>query len=471
MSFAGSHDSFVFIRRNIPGSVFSEPKLLSSKLPDDVMVDWTSKRLTSDDWTNEFQAIDGIIEPLTSVEEIQTESDFLVESSLMRTPAKRKKDSFAGEEYEGIPYPAWKNRKYARAFPMDPQDLDALISAGVKKGVVTTTVANIETYIEGLSDAMFETNSINHDRLVNLEGNLEVMIGMVQTIRSRVGSSVDIGEKYTAPTLWGSTAFIAEDLFKVAEDFSALRSDVVNPMKEMMTALKASDSDHTAKNDKVVRTMKVLLGRIQALNEAVDDVKTDLVLVRTEQSTRYVTPGSTPEDATDELMDYIMSEDKDMASTARRSSTTSAVVTPTKGSLEDDDEDKSVMSILSKLVEDVRNLQSGKKSMSIQFAGLGFTELSDCAAWIEKNYSGYQYGLIMDPLLMLDRIYGDDDVSDSDAFLKSMEVRYKMKIDSGNEAAALNALMFARPRIFHEGRPTIVSVQNKSRLNFFAHAS
>ena len=77
----------------------------------------------------------------------------------------------------------------------------------------------------------------------------------------------------------------------------------------------------------------------------------------------------------------------------------------------------------------------------------------------------------MDPLLMLDRIYGDDDVSDSDAFLKSMEVRYKMKIDSGNEAAALNALMFARPRIFHEGRPTIVSVQNKSRLNFFAHAS
>ena len=156
MSFAGSHDSFVFIRRNIPGSVFSEPKLLSSKLPDDVMEDWTSKRLTSDDWSNEFQAIDGIIEPLTSVEEIQTESEFLVESTLMRTPAKRKKDSFAGEEYEGNPYPAWKNRKYERSFPHDSQDLEALISSGVKKGIVTTAVANIETYIEDLSDALVD---------------------------------------------------------------------------------------------------------------------------------------------------------------------------------------------------------------------------------------------------------------------------------------------------------------------------
>ena len=39
---------------------------------------------------------------------------------------------------------------------------------------------------------------------------------------------------------------------------------------------------------------------------------------------------------------------------------------------------------------------------------------------------------IMDPLLMLDRIHGDDDVSGFDALFKSMEVRYKMKIKSGN---------------------------------------
>ena len=66
---------------------------------------------------------------------------------------------------------------------------------------------------------------------------------------------------------------------------------------------------------------------------------------------------------------------------------------------------------------------------------------------------------------MLDRIYSEDDVTDSDAFLKAMEVRYKMKIAYGNEAAALNALKFACPRVFHQGRTTIISIQNESRLN------
>ena len=200
MVLTGTHESFVFICQNVPGSVFSEPKIFSSKIRDDVMADWESKRLTSDDWSTEFQAIDGTIEPLTSAEEIQTETEFLAESSLMRTPAKRKKDPFAGEDYEGIPFSAWKSRKYKRLFPQDPQALEALIATGVKKGVVTTTVANIECYIEDMSNVLVEANLINHNRLITLEGNLKVMIGMVQTIRSRMGNSVDIGAKFSAPT-------------------------------------------------------------------------------------------------------------------------------------------------------------------------------------------------------------------------------------------------------------------------------
>ena len=78
----------------------------------------------------------------------------------------------------------------------------------------------------------------------------------------------------------------------------------------------------------------------------------------------------------------------------------------------------------------------------------------------------------MDPLLMLDRVYGDDEVGEGGAaLLKAMELQFKMRIDSGNEAAALNALRYARPRVFHKGRPTIVSVQNKSRLSLLpSHA-
>ena len=49
--------------------------------------------------------------------------------------------------------------------------------------------------------------------------------------------------------------------------------------------------------------------------------------------------------------------------------------------------------------------------------------------------------------------------------MKAMELRSKLKIDSGGEGSALNALRYARPRIFHKGRPTIMSIRNKSRLS------
>jgi hypothetical protein len=225
MSFVGIDESYVFIRRNIPGSVFSEPKLSTDKIPAEVMTDWDSKYLSITDWSTEFQAIDGTVEALTSAEEIQTESDFLIESSLLRTPGKRKKDSFAGEEFEGD-LPGWKNPRYERTFLQDLEELETLIEQGVKKGVLSTTVSKIETYMEGMGFALEESTSIHHDRLCTLEDNLEVMIGMMQTLKSRIGSSVDIGERFTAPTLWGSTAFIADDLAKVSEGYElASRAD------------------------------------------------------------------------------------------------------------------------------------------------------------------------------------------------------------------------------------------------------
>jgi hypothetical protein len=197
------------------------------------MSEWESKTLTSTDWLTEFQAIDGTGEVLTSAEEIQTELDFLAESSLLRTPGKRKKDSFAGEEFEG-PLPSWKNPRYERTLPEDPQALKALIDEGViRKGVLSTTVSKIETYIVEMGHASEEATSLHHDRLCTLEDNLEVMIGMMQTLKSRIGSSIDIGERFTAPTLWGSTACITDDLTTVSEDMVTLK-EILKPIADIV---------------------------------------------------------------------------------------------------------------------------------------------------------------------------------------------------------------------------------------------
>ena len=448
MSFAGDDDSFVFIRRNIPGSAFSQPKLSSSKISEEVMSEWESKKLVLADWITEFQAVDGTKEQLTSVEEIQDEADFLVESNLLRTPAKRKKDSFAGEEYEGY-LPAWKNSKYERSLPADPKELAELMDEGIKKVLMTTTVSNsIETYIEDMGDALGQATTIHHERLISLEDNLEILLGMVQTMRAEIGNSVDIGDKFTAPTLWGSTAFIADDLTRVSEDLLTLQSEVVIPLKESMAALEASDVKTTSiQSDvsKVVKAVKHLISRIQTIGEEVSTVKTDLVVIRAEQSVRFAnTETMEAGSAADDLMDYITTGDRDgrQASKDLGKMSESSIVTPTKTSKfgegdDDSQEEEDVRSILAKLIDDVKALQTSNQISAIKFGGLGIRDLSECATWISKNFSHHRYGLIMDPLVMLDRIYGDDDGGDS-SLMKSMELRFKLKIDSGGEASALS---------------------------------
>jgi hypothetical protein len=72
----------------------------------------------------------------------------------------------------------------------------------------------------------------------------------------------------------------------------------------------------------------------------------------------------------------------------------------------------------------------------------------------------------LDPLLMLDRICGMDDVHLSAGnSWKTMESRIKLKIFTGAEATALEALKNLRPRIFHVGHPPIMYLQIKSRLS------
>ncbi len=118
--------------------------------------------------------------------------------------------------------------------------------------------------------------------------------------------------------------------------------------------------------------------------------------------------------------------------------------TPSRPTKEDGE---GMMSILSKLIEDVNTLQSAKQSSSIKFGGLGISDLSKCSAWVKKHLPHRQYGLIMDPLLMLEHCHGQDVVAGG-CLLKNMDLQFKMNIGSGTEAAALEALRFAQPIVF-----------------------
>ena len=142
------------------------------------------------------------------------------------------------------------------------------------------------------------------------------------------------------------------------------------------------------------------------------------------------------------------------------------------GSVEDDNlsveshqEGVASSAVLKQLVTEVALLKVGALESTVKFGGLGLRSIQDCQVWINENFSCYRYGLIMDPLLMLDRIWGDDGLGNKVNQLKTWESRVKLGITTGAEEAALQAILVKRPQLFHSGKTAMVSERNKSRLS------
>jgi hypothetical protein len=82
-----------------------------------------------------------------------------------------------------------------------------------------------------------------------------------------------------------------------------------------------------------------------------------------------------------------------------------------------------------------------------------------------ENFEGYQYGLVMDPLLKLERIFEWGCAESRDNHLKVLESRMKLKIQTGAETAAISALACARPRQFHKRKVAVTTERTSPRLS------
>lgn len=100
---------------------------------------------------------------------------------------------------------------------------------------------------------------------------------------------------------------------------------------------------------------------------------------------------------------------------------------------------------------------------AVKFGNLGLKSIQDCQMWIRKNFSCHQYGL------MLGRICGNVDTTNKANQFKTWESQIKLKISTGVEAAALQAVSSKRPRLFHVGKSAMVSKRNKSKLSQLAN--
>ena len=119
---------------------------------------------------------------------------------------------------------------------------------------------------------------------------------------------------------------------------------------------------------------------------------------------------------------------------------------------------------LARLEAEVEVLKSNADDTSVKFGGLGLRSLQECQAWMAGHFNSYRYGLVMDPLLMLERVFGADTETSQ---WKTLESRKKLEIPMGGEAAALSALAFPRPRQFHDGKVAMTIEKDVSCLTKF----
>ena len=120
--------------------------------------------------------------------------------------------------------------------------------------------------------------------------------------------------------------------------------------------------------------------------------------------------------------------------------------------------------VFTKMVDDVGTLKLSSGASTVKFGGLGLKSLQECVEWTRVNFAENHYGLILDPLILLDRLYGNIHL-DQMTQLMIYETQAKLKINNSGEASSLTSLGYPRPRFFHEGRPLMSCDQNTSRMS------
>jgi hypothetical protein len=285
-----------------------------------------------------------------------------------------------------------------------------------------------------------------------------------------------LATRFDAPTLWSATSFVAEEVERVAgglkileDDMGPVRSALLEVNQELAKMAKSGQSEKMLKVLVMVSNkVKEASGEIVGLKAKVVSLEAAVSKAATNKQGGKGTKTSLGDGEDDPELDHLMEDFQNSGVSqheARRGK-----VTPEKvereggGRVERDAQLAMIMGEVTRLTQEVDMLKAGSEDRSVKFAGLGWRSLGDCQEWIKVNFTSNRYGLIMDPLLMLDRALGTSDVAAETQF-KTWESRVKLKIATGGDEAAIKAMHFKRPRVFHSGQEAMFTERNKSKLN------
>ena len=497
ITFREGEGDILVIKRS-SSSAYASPQLTMGQVPDRVWEDWQDKSMGLKEWTRRFQALDCDGDSISTVADVQAATEFISEADRFKTPSKRKgapglKTTPFGDEWEVVPHDCM--------LPDDPlQFRDVELDSGKDSKALRKAIMGIETSVIGLGTNLTQVAGATLKRFQSNEKDTLLMAGMIQTLKANLGTApANLDQKFESPSVWTTAAFISDELIDVGLVVWALDAE----FKEFKTAFEESMSQanpeeavHSAM-DRYIQILTSLMAKVKEMAPELSEIKSTVeVLVadraaREEIGRRSESPAKkqrgphgskvTRFDEVDEisqLLDasYLLNKASDPLQFETRGDRGG---NPSKRW---EDEDPApipefvtveaftgTISVIDELLKDVDTLKNKGDASATKFADLAFKSHEDCFDWVQVHFTKKRYGLIMDPLIMLDKICGDDlrysGGTGGGGTWKTMAERLKMNVTTGVEAAAAESLANPRPRLFHTGDPSMIYERNVSRLN------
>ena len=330
---------------------------------------------------------------------------------------------------------------------------------------MSEVLSNLETSVVDMGEGMKDVAEIFKDRSMKVDSKLAMLSVATHNFKVSLGVGVPLDARFEAPTLWGTTGFIADELIKVDDDAAALNESFL-PVKESVATILVSleEAKANSNSEKIVQDVKVVLDRVRTLGPEVGNLQTTLAsLVNTVSKLSSdrpckMTGYGTQRGQADDLLSMLAGNSLDLDDSSP------GIPVVTTGEPHDHPCCDRLQAIIDQILLDVETLKASVEDATVKFGGLGLKNFAECAAWVRTSFPGLRYDLIIDPHITFDHIFGNEH-TDSTAYLKMLETRLKLSIETGAEASALHSLQLPRPRLFHVGRLAIHVEPNKPRLN------
>jgi hypothetical protein len=398
----GEEGDFLFIAReqgDEVNSVFST-RIEKNKVAPAVLRDWESKPRTLEEWTIDFHAVDSTDFVFVTVKDIKEESSLIMNSGEFRTPMKKRMEDPTEEEDFMLGEISFGT--YDRTLPADdsPEMSDVIAKRLLEPGTLTRVVGRLETTVARQGAVIGEVAGLTHKRFQTNESDIRLMAAAVQKGLIMMGNPVGMIEKFEAPTLWGSTSFIADEVVRVEGGLVDLQA-LITPMwkKVDYIEMECERLALASTNDLMMKVLTTVANKVKAASDQIFDLKTKMGKMEQEldkanrkiesQAASLEKKESSPKGTG--VMDDLIS----MLGGGAKVGSEDLFITPEKerdgrsvtSSIENFESQMKME--IAMLVAEVALLKKSAEDTSVKFGGLGLRSIQECHEWIQSKFTGY----------------------------------------------------------------------------------